>query len=205
MGLDLRHRTELQIYAAVTGLWSHTRPTCIHLTQSQAELSCQSSGLCAWRTLEAIICKILHHYVLTAVCVNSKKAKRAVTEAELVVCRLHPLHPPPPCTSCRLLCCQIKMHHVVRALVGWSAARNVSEISRVTEVVRCICVRNLNVLGLPTPPQTSTGTGLPALSQIAGITLGWQICTEGSLAVAFPDVFHIKWNSSSEMCHTGLF
>lgn len=61
-----------------------------------------------------------------------------MTETVLVACQLHPLHQPPPCSSCRLLWCQIKMHHVERALVGWSIARYVPEISRVTEAVRYV-------------------------------------------------------------------
>lgn len=50
----------------------------------------------------------------------------------------NPLHQPPPGSSYRLLWCQIKMHHVERALVGWSIARYVPEISRVTEAVRYV-------------------------------------------------------------------
>lgn len=63
--------------------------------------------------------------------------------------------------------CQIKMHHVEWALVGWSVARYVSEISRVTGVVRYVYVSEISrVRGMPTLPQTSTLVGLPVQSQI---------------------------------------
>lgn len=95
----------------------------------------------------------------------------------MVDCQLHPLHQSAPCSSWRLLPCQIKMHHVEWALVGWSVARYVSKISRVTDVVRYVSEIS-RVRGLPTLPKTSTlGCQLCLKSQAL---LGWQICTKGS-------------------------
>lgn len=59
------------------------------------------------------------------------------------------------------------MHHVEWVLLGWSVARYVSEILRVAEVVRYVS-------------EISRVRGMPALSPIPDIPLGWQIFTKGS-------------------------
>lgn len=141
----------------------------------------------------AINCKLVSDFIVIGLCTCGGRNWPVI-----VGCQFHPRHQSAPCSSWRLLRCQIKMHHVVRALVGWSVSQ-IRLKSQGLQRLSDMCQKSPGLEGcqLRLKPQWLLGCQL--CLKVQGLT---DMHQRLSCAVGLPDVCHSSWNMSSEVCHT---